>query len=120
MDNSFAVHLILAGLLIGGTLLPPHTQAQRPQTPERGYSESGPTSTHSPRPDRSPAATSLPDWAQPQQPSRDYTDDSFSREAARTKLAPPSEPARNVPIGGGLEYLILSGLAYGAYRLRDN
>lgn len=121
MHSSFALRIALAGLLYGGMLLPLQTEAQRPRTPDRGYSESrSPTSAHPHRPPRSTdAPTSLPDWAQPQRPSHSRGEDPAPGQTARPKLSPPEEPRRNVPIGGGLEYLALAGLVYAAHRLRE-
>jgi hypothetical protein len=69
-----------------------------------------------------PAGASLPPWAEPQRPSpppprsRPSGDPGLGSPVTANGLGPPDNPNR-VPLGG-MEWLILAGAGYGAFRLR--
>jgi len=106
--------LVAALILLTTHVSPVTAQSERgyetppsvPQTVQRG-------------PD-APAGASLPPWAEPQRPSPSPSspgdDPGLGSPVTANGLGPPDNPNR-VPLGG-MEWLILAGAGYGAFRLR--
>jgi hypothetical protein len=103
---------VVAVLLLAISLLAvPQAEAQQ------RHSDFGSTRSMQVEPDRNrPSGTRLPAWAEPGAPSPERGRDL----GPQTQMNPadmPDNPSR-VPLSG-IEWLLVAGLGYGAYRLRD-
>jgi hypothetical protein len=106
-------------LATGLILLLAHAAPAAAQS-ERGY-EARPSSPETVQGGADdPAGASLPPWAEPQRPSSHPSslngDPGPGPPVAANGLGPPDNPNR-VPLGG-IEWLMLAGAGYGAFRLR--
>jgi len=102
-------------ILLIGQAAPAPAAAQS----ERGY-EAPSSVTQTERGPDAPAGSALPSWAEPQRlspsPSSPSGDPGLGSPVTANGLGPPDNPNR-VPLGG-MEWLILAGAGYGAFRLR--
>lgn len=63
-------------------------------------------------------ADELPSWAEPSVSSRStYERGRSSAKEAKGAPPPPPPPPSNVPVNGGLVWLMLAGAGYGVFRL---
>jgi len=109
------VTTLVAALILLTTHVSPVTAQS-----ERGYEPPSSVPETVQRGPDAPAGASLPSWAEPQRPAPSPSspggDPGLGSPVTADGLGPPDNPNR-VPLGG-MEWLILAGAGYGAFRLR--